>query len=305
MNIIQMQNQSDQLQMLAAQRNLYSTAKWIIGLQMILSGLIAVGASVLAIWNPEVKGYVILWGITVLIFDQMVFNPYQKKLRENAAKIQELFDCTVLGLLWNEIKVGKRPDAELIYEHEQKYRLSGESIEPLKNWYPVSIESVPHELGAVICQRANVYWDSKLRRKYAATVFIVALTVTAILVWVAFHKSISLLNMIAFVAMPMTSAYVLAHRQITEHREAAERLDKLKEHSDKLFAEAIGGASTSDIKAKSRILQDEIFDGRKRNPPIFDFIFKMLRPQSEPEMNRGAEALVKDAKAAADTRVAH
>jgi hypothetical protein len=52
-------------------------------------------------------------------------------------------------------------------------------------------------------------------------------------------------------------------------------------------------------KAQSRFLQDEIFDGRKRNQLIFDFIFKILRPHTELEMNRGAGTLVKEAHAAA------
>ncbi len=298
-SITQKQNQPDQLQMLAAQRNLYSTAKRIIGLQMILSGPIAVAATLLGLVKPDVKGYVALWGLTVLFFDLVIFIPWQKKLRESAARIQELFDYTVLGLSWNEIKVGKKPDPELIHERAQKYRKSGESVEPLKNWYPVSVESVPHEWGAVICQRANIFWDSKLRRRYATAVFAVALAVTVILVWVAFHNNTSSFDLVAFVAVPMASAYVLVYRQITEHREAADRLDKLKDHSDKLFTEAIGGASVTAIKAKSRFLQDEIFDGRKRNPPIFDFVFRILLPQNELEMNRGAEALIKEAKAVA------
>lgn len=271
---------------------------------MILSGPIAIAVTVLGLVKPDLKGYVALWGLTVLSFDSVVFTPWQKRLRESGARIQELFDCIVLGLLWNEIKAGKRPDPELIHERSQKYCNSGEPVKDLKNWYPVSVEAVPHEWGAVICQRANVFWDSKLRRRYATAVFILALLVTVMLVWVAFSKDTRFSDLIVFVAAPMASAYVIAYRQITEHREAADRLDKLRDHSGKLFAEAIGGASVTHIKTNSRLLQDEIFDGRKRNPPIFDFIFKMLRAQNELEMNKGAEALIKEAKAVANKATA-
>ncbi|WP_444633373.1 S-4TM family putative pore-forming effector [Cupriavidus oxalaticus] len=298
MGIDQEQNRPANIEKLAAQRNLYSTAKRIIGLQMILSGPVAVSATVLGLLKPEYKGYVVLWGLSVLALDLLVFNPWQKKLRENAAKIQELFDCTVFGLPWNEIKAGKKPDPELIHERAGKYRQSGESVPGLQTWYPAGADSVPHDWGVVICQRANVYWDSKLRRRYAAAVTGSAIVVTLILVWVAFHKNINAIEFVTLVAAPMASAYVLAYRQFTEHRDAAERLDKLKDHSDKLFTEAIAGGSVAAIKSKSRLLQDEIFDGRKRNPPIFDFIFKMLRPQNELEMNVGAEALVSEAQSA-------
>ena len=92
----------------------------------------------------------------------------------------------------------------------------------------------------------------------------------------------------------MAAAYVLGYRQITEHREAAERLDKLKDHAEKLWSDAIAGAPAAELQIKARFLQDEIFDGRKKNPPIFDFIFRWFRDENETQMNKGAEAFVKE-----------
>ena len=46
------------------------------------------------------------------ILDPALFNLWQQSLKQQAAKIQELFDCDVLQLEWRELKVGRRPDAE-------------------------------------------------------------------------------------------------------------------------------------------------------------------------------------------------
>ena len=48
--------------------------------------------------------------------------PWQKPLRERAARIQEAFDCDVLQLPGNEIKTGKRREPELIKEEADKYQ---------------------------------------------------------------------------------------------------------------------------------------------------------------------------------------
>jgi len=91
MSIINKQNLPSQIEMLAAQRNLYSTAKNIIGTQMILGGPVAVCATLIGITYPVTKGYVALWGLLILFIDLVIFTPWQKKLRENGAKVQELF----------------------------------------------------------------------------------------------------------------------------------------------------------------------------------------------------------------------
>lgn len=68
MSIIQRQELPENIELLAAQRNLYSRAKNIIGLQMVLSGPIAVSAAIVTIARPDLKGYVALCGILAVVF---------------------------------------------------------------------------------------------------------------------------------------------------------------------------------------------------------------------------------------------
>ncbi|ALF88738.1 MULTISPECIES: S-4TM family putative pore-forming effector [Ralstonia solanacearum species complex] len=296
MSIIQRQDLPENIELLAAQRNLYSRAKNIIGLQMVLSGPVAICAAITTIVRPDLKGYVALWGILAVVFDLFVFTPWVKKLRDSAARVQELFDTRVLGLDWNEISVGKKPEPELIHEEAKKYGVGEEKRASLKNWYPLIIDKVPEIFGVIISQRSNVWWDCKMRRKYSFFVRVVLVSIALGLIGYGLYEKKDMFEFLAYIVAPLASTYVFGYRQMMEHSDAADRLDKLRDLSEKVWSDAVSGKDIPTLKIKCRTLQDQIFDHRKRNPPVFDFLFKWFRDGNEALMNKGAEALVAEIK---------
>jgi len=58
--------------------------------------------------------------------------------------------------------------------------------------------------------------------------------------------------------------------------EAADRLDGLRRHAERIWGEILAGSSDDRITQQSRELQDEIFDHRRRNPLIFDWVYNLL-----------------------------
>ncbi|MFA8390253.1 S-4TM family putative pore-forming effector [Burkholderia ubonensis] len=296
MSIIKRQELPGNIELLAAQRNLYSRAKRIIGLQMVLSGPFAISAMITTIARPDLKGYVALWGILVVVFDLFVFTPWVKKLRDNAARIQELFDTKVFGLDWNDIAVGKKPEPELIHEEAQKYGLGEEKKAGLRKWYPTIIDQVPEIFGVIISQRSNVWWDARMRRKYALCIRVVLVSIALGLIGYGLYEKKDMFEFLAYIIAPLASTYVFGYRQMMEHSDAADRLDKLKDLSEKVWSEAVAGKDALTLKIKCRTLQDQIFDHRKRNPPVFDFLFRLFRDGNETLMNKGAEALVAEVK---------
>lgn len=294
MSIVQRQETPESIELLAAQRNVYSRAKNIIGLQMMLSIPVALCAAVTTIVKPELKGYVALWGILVVVFDLFVFTPWVKKLRDNAARIQELFDSKVLGLDWNEISVGKKPEPELIHEEARKHGMEDGKIAGLRSWYPVVIDKVPEACGIIICQRSNVWWDARMRRKYALSIRVILVSIALGLIGFGLYEKKNMFEFLAYIVAPLASTYVFGYRQMMEHGDAADRLDKLKELSEKIWSDAVAGKNAAELKWKCRTLQDQIFDHRKKNPPIFDFLFLWFRDGNEVLMNKGAETLVSE-----------
>lgn len=237
-----------------------------------------------------------IWGILVLVFDLFVFTPWVKKLRDNAARIQELFDTKVLDMNWNEISVGKKPEPELIHEEAQKHGLEEEKVTSLRQWYPVVIDTVPEIFGVIICQRSNVWWDSRMRRKYALFIRVILVCIALGLIGYGLYEKKDMFEFLAYIVAPLASTYVFGYRQMIEHGDAADRLDKLKELSEKIWSDAKGGKDVDELKINCRSLQDQIFDHRKRNPPIFDFLFKWFMDENETLMNKGAKMLVAELK---------
>lgn len=290
------QNADRQLLRLAAQRQLYATAKSVFGMHFFFSGPVAAASILLAIGWPSIKGYVALWGMLILLMDLLLFTPWQKRLRESAARIQESFDCDVLDLPWNGLKVGKVPDSELVKEQAEKYARWADTMPPLTDWYPLETAELPPHIGRIVCQRANCWWDAKQRRRYALVIIGGVAAVVVVMFVASLGREFTVDDFVLKAFAPLAPMLALGIRQFIENTDAAARLDKLKEHSEQLWGDALGGRSESQSTIDSRSLQDEIFDSRKRSPFVFDSIFKWLRRDYELQMNHGASELVAEAR---------
>ena len=290
------QNSEEQLRRLAAQRRLYSSAKTALVLQVLVLGPVAVATTAIGLWNPPLKGIVATWGLLVVLGDLLWLGRLQRDLRERAAKIQEEFDCDVLELPWNSIKAGHRPDPELVKEHSEKFKRSNGGFASLSNWYSPAASELPIEIGRIACQRSNCWWDSKQRRRYGVIwgAFAVAAFVSAFVVAVQLQMTTE--DFVLMLATPLAPAVLLGTRHCIEQNEAAARAEKLKTHSERLWVEALHGRGKTKLAADSRVLQDEIFDHRRRSPLVFDWVFNLLRSAYEEQMNFGVEALVAEAK---------
>jgi SMODS-associating 4TM effector domain len=292
------QNTEKQIHRLAAQRQLYATAKRVFGWQLFIGGPIAATGAVLVFFIPELKVYVASWGLLVVLFDLIWLTPWQKNLRNSAARIQEEFDCEVLQLPWNDLKAGKHPDPELVKTQSTRYEKWATKMPPLRNWYSSRVDELPLHIGRIVCQRSNCWWDSTQRRHYAAWLVGIVGVVFVVVCGLALSGGASLEAALLKGVIPLSPALLIALRQFSEQREAADRLDKLKDHCATIWKSALSGKSKSSLIDLSRNLQDEILENRRKAPPVLDFIFKSLRNEYEASMNHAADHYVSEAKTA-------
>jgi len=290
------QNTPKQLQRLGAQRQLYATAKGILTAQIILSGPVAVLSAFLARAVPSTEGFVALWGFGALTCDVLWLGPWLDKRRKEAVHIQEAFDCDVLGLHWNDIKAGDRPDAELIKEQSDKYSKVAAKMPPLQNWYAPSVAELPLYIARLVCQRSNCWWDAKLRRRYAALVIAILAFICVLVLVISLGHNYTLKDFLLKVLAPLAPALSLGYRQVSEQINAASRLDDLKLHCQAVWDAALSGADERDITARSRELQDEIFESRRKSPLVFDCVFRRMRWSFENQMTYAADDRVAEAK---------
>lgn len=201
---------------------------------------------------------------------------------------------------WNDVKCGKRPDPEIIRENADEYEKYQKKMKPLDNWYHVSVDELkdyPY-IARVVCQRSNCWWDSAQRRQYASWI-VRAVVMSSILVFaMALIAGGSIEDLILQAVVPMAPAWLLGIRQYLEQREAAERLDKLKDHCNSAWDAALKGMAAAELTPRSRALQDEIFESRRKAPPVLDFVFNRLRDRYEDRMKHAVDQYVADAKKA-------
>jgi hypothetical protein len=294
--ITTLQNEAYPLQLLAAQRQLYASAKSIQAWQLGLLGPAATLAAVLSITVPEVRWLAPVWALSVLLLDLVWLTPRPKRLREAAARVQEKFDCEVLDMKWDQVRAGSPEPDELVFEQAAKYAHWAKRMPGLPDWYPPVVSRIKLPLARLICQRTNCVWDAAQRRHYA--VVLASLLVGGLIgvIWCGVVLKLDMAYMLAFGVAPMLPTLKVAFQQWTEHREAADRLDRLRERVERAWKEAITDGEHAGLEELSRAIQGEIFDCRKRNPPVFDFIFKRLRSKREEQMNFSAERFVREAE---------
>lgn len=290
------QNTPKQIQRLGAQRQLYATAKTIFIAQIILCGPVAIASVYLAKVFPASKASVALWGFIVLLSNMFWLTPWLEKRRTEAARVQEAFDCDVLDLPWNDIKVGDRPDPELIKEQSDKYNNWAARMPILQNWYAPSVANLPLHIGRIVCQRSNCSWDGRLRRRYAAFIIAALALLCLIILVLSFERNYTLQDFLLKVILPLAPALGLGYKQFIEQRNAASRLDDLKTHCYRVWDDALSGEEERVITKWSRDLQDEIFESRRKSPLVFDAVFKWLRKTFQDQMKYAADDLVTEAE---------
>lgn len=291
------QNKPKYLKLLAAQRQLYSEAKFIQSIRLMLSVPLAIILSILALIIPNVSVYTALYGIFVTFFDIVLFSQQQKDIQEKAAKIQQQFDCDVLELDWNQFNIDNYIPIETIDEYSQKFQARNKEPK-LLNWYAVEVKKLPIWKARVICQRSNVWWDAKLRRRYANYALILFFILLFVLFLLGIVGGLTTENFILTIVNPLAPALILTFRQYQEQKESATKLDNLFNNAESLFNElSQNNLNQQEIEEKSYRLQNQIYENRRCNPPIPDWFYKLSRDKNEELMNKGVESLIAKIKA--------
>ncbi|MDJ0621293.1 MAG: S-4TM family putative pore-forming effector [Calothrix sp. MO_192.B10] len=294
-NIPREQNSQHRLELLAAQRQLYSDVKNLQMISVVIGVPLVITWSILVAVIPKLAVYAGLWGIIATFLELLVFSRLQKSTQEKAAKIQQIFDCDVLQFSWASLNCGIRVAPELIVDASNRYKLKHQDYSALQNWYPISVGQLPIHLARIICQRSNIWWDAKLRRRYSKWIVFILIILTILVFLIGLVGGLTLEKFLLAVLAPLTPAFVLGLRQYTEHNEAANRLDRLRENAEIIVQKVISKKITQqEIEMESYSLQTQIYDNRRRSPLIFDWLYSQLRREDEEQMNKGAESLVQE-----------
>jgi hypothetical protein len=286
------QNADAQLRLLRARRYTYLLGKRLLSLQVLLTvGVPVLGALGVLLW-PSLKAYVATAALVIAILDVTLLDRVQRTLRKRAATMQEQFDCTVLELPWDKFTVGTKLDPETIHATASKH-MAGADDPKLRDWYPAVVGDAPLYVARIICQRTNLWYDSKLRRQYGASVLGGTITLTVLLFVLGLIGGLTLESFVLAVLAPAAPIIIWGVREFFRQTDATGVLERVKSEAEALWDRArTGGCTEAECTAQSRQFQNAIFERRSTSPLIFDWIYKIQRSGLEEQMNKGAQELV-------------
>jgi hypothetical protein len=291
-NIPTKQNEPGSLNLLLAQRKLYSKAKVCFTWRISLALLFAIVGPLVSATFSNASTYVGITSIIYFLLNLLVLEHLESAHKENAAKLQEMLDVYLFDLPWNEYVTGKRPDSELIAKALEK-QVAGD-ISDLIDWYPVVVGKVSIPFARLVCQRSNAWWDTNLRRRYlwflvtAVVVVLIVVVVASVIVDLTIAK---FLLGIVFPALPFGEVVI---QQIKQNQESSRLTTELKQNIDVELTKAIAAEIEQDSINVARIFQDQIFRHRSKSSMVFDWIHRIAKPTYEKRMQFSAEEKINE-----------
>lgn len=288
------QNRPERIVLLRAQRRFYSRAKLLQTAFTVLALLLPAVGVIVGPNLPAVRPYVALSSVALLLFEVGYLLPKLRELTRNGAKSQEQFDTEVLELGWNRLAAGSKVDIEDIRDVGAK-PFDSEAETKLPDWYEPSVTSLPISKARIICQRTNITYDARIRKKYADYMLFGLFVIGLLLFMVGLAQDRKLESMLLNMLVPFMPLTTFVCREYRKQKDTIESLTTLKSEADKLWERANKQASIAELTADSRGLQDAIYRHRSSSPLIYDWVYNLLRSKSEDVASASAKQMVNDA----------
>lgn len=304
------QNEPTQSLRLSAMRQLYTRAAALSAGTALIALVIALLGPVAEYYFDSGKPWVALIGICFAAFAILFLKQRENAFRQRAAAIHEQFDCDVLQLPPNPIAVEAPPAPEPVGGVPDGSTIEPESPRNQQNPYSTEVDAVSPVAGRLICQRANLYSDSELRRPYAVMLWMVALAVPVVLiVWaLASGRDVGALLIVFAAALPLV---LWAGQEARRQNDAADRVQRLRKSADDIWktlvAEVLRQPTWERLDEDryldaSRTLQDQIYLHRAGSPKVPNWFYKQSRERSERQTSGLVRELVEEFQRAKPAR---
>lgn len=295
-DIHQRQNAPENIRKLQAQRQTYSDIKywmiWIVMIGVILPILISFltyalnnefFSKLLRFEKRDISYLSASVGISSTLFVGML-SDFLKRKKEDAAKIQELFDTSVFDLPWDSMSVGDKPDTGMILKKSKKFNKKHPNYTGFVDWYTIKAATFKYPEAIVFCQQQNLHWDNLLRKKIVwlstTTLIIILVSMAALGILNDFSVRNLLTNVLALL-FPICWFF---YQMITEHTGTIKEMERLRRINDELIDSTISNdLSTDELILKCRQLQTAIYNHRKLARPIPNLLHKISKEEQEEE----------------------
>jgi len=284
------QNSPEFLRLMCARSQIYREARFFQILQLILTVGVPFLAGVLGGFCPDIRPVAGALSVALILLDVSVLDRQQRNKLKLAAKISEQFDTGVLELPWNDF-ITKHVEPEMIERASFAWPYGDTK---LRDWYTPSVSKAPIALGRILCQRANLQYDGRLRSFYGNCLIGLAVLIVSILVMIAVAKHLQFTDWVLTIAAPAGPIFLWAIRERFRQTDTGKADDMIRASVETLWKQTSTGMNTTEQSlAQSRTLQDAIFAHRSSSPMTFPFIYNYMRNRLEREMHAGIDDLLR------------
>jgi hypothetical protein len=284
MTIYEAQNLDANLKLLAAQRQLYGQAKrwqhWREAGTIVLAAI----APLIYYLSPNSRTILAFVGAAWLLISRLLLESVEKEKIKQAATIQEQFDTNLFALPWNRVLVGNKISPEIVNSAATSYK--GDK-QQLRNWYP-DTSSMPYPLDVLICQRAGLVWDWRLRQHYAWIVIILTILVFSFGILVGIVTNSTLLTYFLALLIPSLAAIMSGVEIAKTQFSIAEEKKQVEKVASAAWNEELKNPN-SVSKDLCRDIQDSIYLLRNKKYLISDILYEWLQRRYEFDMQAAAE----------------
>lgn len=278
-NIKKNQELPQNMLLLKAQRVIYANAKKIYRLQLTFTIIIVVILNFVKLFqkdftNIDLTPYIALISVSITLIDLLFLSSYLSKFKTNGAKVQELFDCRVYNMGWNETNSGDIPENWVIEEAEKSYVHNPKA--PLTNWYHIDLGGLKHEEAILRCQETNLEYDRKLRFHFKNDCITICLVIVVSSFIIATIVNSSLQGYLTNFIAPTLPLIVILIKLILDNQKAVKSLEEVRKAARKL-------RNSSEIPTMNQLrqVQDKLYCSRKDSTLIPENYYQYRRTKLE------------------------
>lgn len=285
------QSTRENLDLLYAQACIYDRVKNWNRLNFTFSIIMPLLLSVMTVYNRSLhlfdtellSSLLGLYGLVVLTFN-IAISSHIAALRRKAASIQEMYDCRVLGIRRNDLKVEdiSRDEISRAAVRFKKSRAKARKRFGDEGWYVSKVYDAPQSVMALLCHGKNLGWDRSLREVlhvFYLTAFFIA-PMAVLIYGIAMKSGINEILFYIVFTMPVIRYFLL---QFLDNRSSIKRSEKLKKYVEKEISgiKVSGRAEVEQLGYTLRNIQDEIFAYRASCPPVPNSIQSLMKSTNE------------------------
>lgn len=290
--IFDIQNESGVILMLAAQRNMYSKIKIMLGISFVVSVLIPITLATVnfiiklnpSLNLPKFSTYASIYSLA-LFFSNLYIMDYISGFKKKAASIQEKIDVYIFNIPWNDFIVRSKPSQEDISIYGGK-ELAKNGDGNLHNWYLNSPLNINPILQSLLCQTKNLGWDIRLKEKTSFSIKVALAISTLLFVVTCFTYDASMSTVITsfVISLPV---FGFAQKYVSENAKSIKNMLELRRDVESKLStiEAKKNYKKKDIQAFTRSVQDSIYNYRSSGNPAPNILHKITRAKEEDNYN--------------------